>query len=123
MVILLHGDMLDENTRKIRLWQLEVLDEKRIHYTEHSKAYHEKFKISFEKKIKPKNFQAGYLILKENINKIIANDEVKGKFEPNWLESYVIVESIGSKAYMLSLMDGKEEPNTFNSMHLKLFYA
>ena len=40
----------------------------------------------------------GYLVLKENINKIVANEEAKGKFEPNSLGPYIVVESIGSGA-------------------------
>lgn len=76
-----------------------------IHAIKHHKAYHEKLKRAFEKMINPKIFQVGYLVLKENINKIIANDEVKGKIEPNWLG--VVVEATGSWAYRLSPMDGK----------------
>ena len=48
------------------------------------------------------------LVLKESINKIAANDEVKGRFEPNWLGPFVAIEEIGSWAYNLSSMDGKE---------------
>jgi len=80
-------------------------------------------KRSFSKKIKPKMFQVGDLVLNENINKNITNDEVKGKFGPNWLEPFVVVEDIGSGAYKLSSMDGKEEQKTFNAIHLKHFYA
>ena len=62
-------------------------------------------------------------MLKKNINKIVVNNEVKGKFEPNWLDTFVIVEAIGLGAYKISSMDGKEEPKTFNSTHLKCFFA
>lgn len=65
----------------------------------------------------------GELVLKENKNKTIANDKIKGKFEPNWLGPYVVVDAIGSEAYKLSFMDGKEEPNTSNSIDLKHLYA
>ena len=65
----------------------------------------------------------GDLVLKENVNKIVANDEAKGKFEPNWLGPYVIVDVIGLGAYRLSSMDDKEELKTFNAIHLKHFFA
>jgi len=65
----------------------------------------------------------GDLELKENIKKTIANDEEKGKFEPNWLGPFVVVKVTGSRAYRLSSMDGKEEPNTFNTTHIKCFYS
>jgi len=53
----------------------------------------------------------------------IANDEVKGKFEPNWLGPFIVVEKIGKGAYKISSMDGKEEPKTFNTTHLKCFFT
>lgn len=34
-------------------------------------------------------------MLKENINKTIVNDEVKGKFEPNWLGAFIVIRPIG----------------------------
>lgn len=46
-------------------------------------------------------------MLKKNINKTTANDEVRGKFEPNWLGPFVLVDATGSGVYMLSSMDGK----------------
>jgi len=68
------------------------LDEKRIHAIEHQRLYHANLKIAYDKKVKPKSFQVGDLVLKENINKTTTNDEVKGKFEPNWLDPYIVVE-------------------------------
>lgn len=68
-------------------------------------------------------FQEGYLVLKENINKIATNDEVKGKFEPNWLGCFLMVEATGSGTYILSSMDGKEEKKSFNTINIKCFYA
>lgn len=81
------------------------MDEKRIHEIEHQKVYHANIKRIYEKNIKPNYFQVGDLALKENINKITTNDDVKGKFEPNWLGSYVMAEVIGIRAYRLSTMD------------------
>jgi len=62
-------------------------------------------------------------VLKENINKIIANDETKGKFKSNWSVPYIMIDAIGSGAYRISSMDGKEEPKTLNDIHIKHFYA
>lgn len=55
----------------------------------------------------PKEFNIGDLVLKENIKKIAANDEAKGKFEPNWIGPFVVIEATGS--YKLSSMDGRDE--------------
>jgi len=99
------------------------LDEKRIRPIEHQKGYHAKIKREFRKKIKSKEFKIGDLVLKENINKTTTNNETKGKFEPNWLGPYVVVDATRSEAYKLSTLDGKEESKTFNTIHVKHFYA
>lgn len=41
-------------------------------------------------------------MLKKNIDKIVANDEVKEKFEPNWLGSFVVVATtrLGAPGYL-----------------------
>jgi len=101
---------------------LELLDEKWIKAIEHHKVYHAKLQRAFGKKIKIKEFKVGDLVFKEYINKIIANDETKWKFEPNWLGPYVVIDSTGSSAYRLSTLDGKEESKTFNFIYLKHFY-
>ena len=62
-------------------------------------------------------------MLKENINKIAANDKTKGRFDLDWLGPYVVIDIIGLSAYRISSMDGKEEPKTFNAIHIKYFYA
>lgn len=121
--ISLQGDIPYEDARKARLQQLEMLDGKRIRAIEHQKVYNAKLKREFGKKIKATQFKIGDLILKENINKTTANEKAKGKFEPNWLGPYVVADEIGSGAYRLSTLDGKEEPKTFNAIHLKHFYA
>lgn len=71
---------MDEEARNARLQQLDSLDEKISRAIENQKVYHAKLKRAFRKKIKEKELKVGDLVLKENINKTIANDEVKGKF-------------------------------------------
>lgn len=121
--IFLQGDIPYEEVRQARLQQLELLDEKRIRAIAHHKVYYAKLQRDFHKKIKIKEFKVDDLVLKENINKIAANDETKGKFEPTWLGPYVIVGSTRLGAYRLSTLDGREEPKTFNAIHLRCFYA
>jgi len=100
-----------------------MLDEKWIRAIEHQNDYHTKIKRAFGNKIKAKEFKIGDLVLKENINKTTTNEEANGKFEPNWLGPYVVFDAIGLGAYRLSTLDGKEEPKTFNAIHIKHFYA
>jgi len=52
--ISLQGEISNEEARKARLQQLDLLDEKIIRAIEHQKVYHVKLKRAFGKKIKSK---------------------------------------------------------------------
>jgi len=45
------------------------------------------------KKVIPKAFEFGDMVLQENISNTTARDELKGKFEPNWFGPYIILEA------------------------------
>ena len=102
--------------------QLEALDEKRISSLEHLGAYQQRIKRSYIKRVIPKNFEVGDIVLQENISNIIAKDELKGKFELNWVGSYIIIEVFVKGAYRLSTLDGEILKNPINAKHLKKYY-
>lgn len=70
----------------------------------------------------PKNFEVGDMVLQENISNISARDELKGKFEPNWVGPYLVTEVFGRGAYRLSTLDGEVLKNPINARHLKKYY-
>jgi hypothetical protein len=76
----------------------------------------------YNKKVKPRKFEVGDLVLKEN-PKNQPNREQKGKFEPNWLGPYVITAAFGTGAYQLATPEGDVLPDPINTLHLKRFYA
>ena len=78
--------------------QLEALDEKRINALEHLRAYQQRIKRSYGKKVVPKAFEVGDMVLQENISNNTTKDELKGKFEPNWVGPYIIIEVYGRGA-------------------------
>ena len=47
----------------------------------------------------PKAFEVGDMVPKENISNTTAKDELKGKFEPNWVGPYIIKEVFGRGSY------------------------
>lgn len=46
----------------------------------------------------------------------------KGKFSPNWLGPFVVIEDFGLGAYKLADMDGVSFKEPINIMHLKRYY-
>ena len=67
--------------------KLSLLDERRLRATDHVQAYKRKMTCTFRKKVKPRKFQKGDLVLK--VLKGLINDP-RGKFRLNWSRSYVI---------------------------------
>ena len=77
---------------------------------------------TYNKKVHPREFQVGDLVLQEN-PKNQQNREQKGKFEPNWLGPYVVTAAFGLGSYHLSTPEGEELAKPINILHLKKFYA
>ena len=66
---------------------LSLLDERRLRAADHVQAYKRKMTRAFRKRVKPRKFQKGDLVLK--VLRGLINDP-KGKFRPTWSGSYVI---------------------------------
>ena len=77
---------------------------------------------SYNKKVKPRGFQLGDLVLRENPKNQQQRIQ-KGKFEPNWLGPYIITAVYGSGAYQLSTAKGEVLKEPINTLHLKWFYS
>ena len=67
--------------------QLNLSDERRLRVADHVQAYQRKMTYAFRKRVKPKKFQKGDLVLK--VLSGLINDP-RGKFRPNWNGPYVI---------------------------------
>ena len=118
----LHGLITDEDHRAMRVHELETLDERRKVAFDHMRAYQKRMSTQYNKKVHPREFQVGELVLREN-PKNQQHREQKGKFEPNWLGPYIITAVFGSGAYQLSTSEGEELAEPINILHLKKFYA
>jgi len=98
------------------------LDEKRFHALEHLRVYQKRISIAYGKKVILKAFKVGDMVLQENISNTTARDELKGKFEPNWVSPYIILEAQGRGSYRLSTLDGEVLKNLINARHLKKYH-
>ncbi|XP_058746121.1 uncharacterized protein LOC131618991 [Vicia villosa] len=103
-----------------RFDQLNLIDEKRLAAICHGQAYQKKMKRAFDKKIRPRHFQVGDLVLKKILP--IHNDP-RGKWTPNYEGPYVVKKVFSGGAMILSTMDGEDFPLPVNADAVKKYFA
>ena len=116
------GLIIDDDYIISRLQELVLLDERRQVACDHLRAYQQRMSRSYNKRVKPRSFELGDLVLREN-PKSQQQQIQKGKFEPNWLGPYIITVVFGSGAYQLSTAEGEVLKEPVNTLHLKRFYS
>ncbi|XP_070017069.1 uncharacterized protein [Nicotiana sylvestris] len=89
---------------KGRYEQLALIDGKRMNAVCHGQLYQNRMSRAFNKRINPRKFTPGQLVLK----KIFPHqDEAKGKFSPNWQGPYMVHRVLTGGALILAEMDGE----------------
>ena len=86
----------------------------------HIASYQQRMTNLYNKRIKPRTFRAGDLVLRkvfENTTKL-----EDGKFQPNWEGPYVIVRVGPAGSYALNKLDKVLVLRMLNVMHLKRYY-
>ena len=75
---------------------------------------------SYNKRVKPRVFQSGDLVLR----KVFENtaDPTAGKFQPNWEGPYVVTRLGDFGSYAIDKTDGTPVPRMWNATHLKRYY-
>ncbi|XP_070046918.1 uncharacterized protein [Nicotiana tomentosiformis] len=100
--------------------QLMLIDEKKMDAICHGQLYQNRMAIAFNKRVKPLQFTPGQLVLK----KIFPHqEEVKGKFVPNWQGPYVVHRALSGGSLILAEMDGKVNMKPINSDAVKKYYV
>ena len=87
---------------------------------DHVQAYQMKMTRAFRKRVRPRKFQKGNLVLK--VLRGLINDP-RGKFRPNWRGPYVIQDLNQEGAAWLTDLDGNQFTEPVNVDQLKRFYA
>ena len=82
-------------------------------------SYQRRLANSYNKRVKPRVFQLGDLVLR----KVFENtaDPTAGKFQPNWDGPYVVTWPRGSGSYAIDKTYGTSIPRMWNIMHLKRY--
>ncbi|XP_055814516.1 uncharacterized protein LOC129884202 [Solanum dulcamara] len=102
-----------------RIEQLMLIDEKRMDTVCHGQLYQNRMAKAFNKKVKPRQFTQGQLVLK----KIFPHQgKAKGKFAPNWQGPYMVHRVLSGGAVILAEMDGTVSTKPINSDSIKKYY-
>ncbi|KAA0051450.1 uncharacterized protein E6C27_scaffold55G002080 [Cucumis melo var. makuwa] len=112
----LEGLTIEDNV-KLRLQELEALDEKRLEAQQALECYQARKCKAFDKHVNPRSFQVGDLVLL-----IITTRHTGNKFTPKWDGPYIVKEVYTNGAYKIVDRDGLKI-GPFNSKFLKKFYT
>jgi len=109
----------DEN-HKLRLAELEALDEKRLQARQKLECYQARLARVFNKKVHPRSFQVGDQVLALK-RPIIMTHKTKRKFTLKWERPYVVCEVYSNGVY--KIVDGQGvQVGPINSKFLKRYY-
>ena len=97
-----------------------MIEEKRLTTACRGQLYQRRMKRAFDKKVRPREFHEGYLVLKKILP--IQKDH-RGKWTPNYEGPYVVKKAFLGGALVITKMDGEELHLPVNSDAVKKFYA
>ena len=118
--VVLESEVPEAEWVKARYEQLALLDEKRLKALYHLQLYQKRVERAFNKRVRPKTFQKGDLVLKQ-CKQVIPDP--RGKFRPNWEGPYLVKQVYGKGAVKLTDMDGNEFSEPINIDRLKKYYV
>ena len=113
--------MTEEDNHRLRLQELEALDEKRLQAQQHIEMYQARMAKAFNKKVKERVFQVGDLVLAVR-RPMIMTHKTKGKFNPKWKGTFVIESFYSNGAYRLTTAKGELLMMPINGKFLKKYY-
>ncbi|XP_070014099.1 uncharacterized protein [Nicotiana sylvestris] len=118
--IIQEAELSDAEWIRSRYEQLALIDGKRMNAVCHDQLYQNRMSRAFNKRVKPRQFAPGQLVLK----KIFPHqDEAKGKFSPNWQGPYMVHRVLIGGTLILAEMDGEAWPKPINSKAVKRYCA
>jgi hypothetical protein len=109
----------ESNDEGLKL-HLDLLQEKCDHAQITLLAYQERMAKYFNKKVKPRIFGVGDLVLRKVT--LATRDLAEGKLAPSWEGPYKVIGSQRPGAYHLEDFVGKILPRPWNAEHLKRYF-
>ena len=96
------------------------MDEKRMTAMCHGQLYQRCVRRAFNKKVRPRVFEEGDVVLKKNNQ---ATPDHKGKFAPTYEGPYVVKKAYSGGALILANMDGHDFNMPTNSDAIIWYFA
>ncbi|KAI5433228.1 hypothetical protein KIW84_020491 [Lathyrus oleraceus] len=103
---------------EVEIPSMRVLMEAKL--TDAEWLYQQRMKKAFDKKVKPRVFREGDLVLKKVLS--FAPDS-RGKWTPNYEGPYIVKRAFSGGALTLTTMDGKDFTRPVNSDAVKKYFA
>ena len=103
-----------------RLDQLNLIDEKRLAVVCHGQMYQKCMIKAFNKKIKPRVYQDGDLVIKRII---LPQGDPRGKWTPTYEGPFVVKRVFSGGSMMLTTMDGEDFSHPVKADIFKKYYA
>ena len=117
----LQNEMTQESNVKLRLQELDNLDERRLEALQSVELYQARMAGSFDKRVRQRAHKKGDLVLAVKRPMVFAHKS-KGKFEPKWEGPFVIDKVFSNGAYALLNMEGDRCMLPINGKFLKRYY-
>ena len=119
--IAIQEGLTNEENARLRLEELEALDEKRLEAQQRLECYQARLSRAFNKRVRPRSFQVGDLVLAMR-RPINISHKTGNKFTSKWDGPYVVQEVYTNGAYKIVDGDGLRV-GPINAKFLKRYYA
>ena len=113
-------DVPEQGNTDLMVKDLDTLNELRESAAIRIVSYQHRLANSYNKRVKPRTFQPGNLVLRRVFENTA--DPNTGKFQPNWEGPYLVTRAGESGSYALDKLDGTPVPRMWNATHLQRYY-
>ena len=118
--VIMEAELSDVEWIHNRFNQLNLTEEKRMTALCHGQLCQKIMKKAFDKKVKPRLFREGDLVLKKTIS---LKFDSRGMWTPNYEGTYIVKKAFSGGALILENMDGEEFPRLLNADVVKKYFA
>jgi len=118
--VLMEAELTEAEWCQNRYDQLNLIEEKRMAALCHGQLYQSRMKQTFDKKVRPREFKEGDLVVK-SIKSF--QPDPRGKWTPNYEGLYVVKRAFSGGALILTTMDGDELPRPANFDAVKKYFV
>jgi hypothetical protein len=119
--VAMQTEMTWEEHRKLRLDELDAMDEKRLIAQQNLELYQAKMVRTYDRMARIRTFREGELVLV--LKRPIIGRHVGSKFSPNWEGPYIIEKVYEAGAYQLIDQKGNRLLPPISGRYLKKYYA